>query len=33
LLDDPVGVRMIITAVILQVIGTLAIRKIVDIEY
>lgn len=33
LLDDPVGVRMIITAAILQVIGTLAIRKIVDIEY
>jgi tight adherence protein B len=33
LLGDELGVRMLITAGILQVIGTLIIRKIVDIEY
>jgi len=33
LLDDPIGIRMIVTAVFLQVAGTLAIRKIVKIEY
>jgi tight adherence protein B len=31
--EDPMGVQMIIVAVILQVIGTLIIRRIVDIEY
>jgi tight adherence protein B len=30
---DPLGVRMIIVAVILQVVGTLAIRRIVNVEY
>jgi tight adherence protein B len=30
---DPMGIQMIIVAVILQVIGTLIIRRIVDIEY
>ena len=30
---DPLGIRMIIAAVILQVIGTLAIRRIVDVEF
>jgi tight adherence protein B len=33
LTGDPLGVRMIIGAVILQVIGTLVVRKIVDIRY
>jgi tight adherence protein B len=33
LLDDPIGIRMIVTAAFLQVAGTLAIRKIVKIEY
>ena len=33
LLDDPIGIRMIITAAFLQVAGTLAIRQIVKIEY
>lgn len=33
LFGDELGIRMILTAVVLQVIGTLAIRKIVDIEY
>jgi tight adherence protein B len=32
-ISDPLGVRMIIAAVILQVIGTLAIRRIVNVEY
>ena len=30
---DPLGVRMIILALILQVVGTLAIRRIVNVEY
>jgi tight adherence protein B len=30
---DPIGVRLIAGAVVLQVIGTLIIRRIVDIEY
>lgn len=33
LLDDPIGIRMIITAAFLQVAGTLIIRRIVNIEY
>ncbi len=33
LLGDPLGVRMIITAAVMQVVGAFAIRKIVDIEY
>jgi tight adherence protein B len=33
LLGDPLGIRMIITAGVMQVIGALIIRKIVDIEY
>jgi tight adherence protein B len=33
LLDDPIGIRMIVTAVFLQMAGTLAIRQIVKIEY
>jgi tight adherence protein B len=32
-IHDPLGVRMIIVALILQVIGTLAIRRIVSVEY
>ncbi len=30
---DPIGVRMILLALVLQVIGTLIVRKLVDIEY
>lgn len=33
LLQDEIGIRMIITAVVLQAAGTLAIRRIVNIEY
>lgn len=32
-ISDPLGVRMIIAALILQVVGTLAIRRIVNVEY
>jgi tight adherence protein B len=31
--DDPIGVRMVIGAIVLQVIGTLAIRRIVNVEF
>jgi tight adherence protein B len=30
---DPMGVRMIIAALILQVVGTVAIRRIVNVEF
>ena len=33
LFNDPLGVRIVLMAVVLQVIGTLLIRKIVHIEY
>lgn len=33
LLGDPIGVNMIMAAAVMQVLGTLVIRKIVDIEY
>jgi tight adherence protein B len=33
LVRDPLGVQMIIVAIVLQVIGTLVIRKLVNIEY
>jgi tight adherence protein B len=33
MVNDPLGVRMIIVALILQVMGTLIIRKLVDIPY
>jgi tight adherence protein B len=33
LLDDPMGPTLIVTAILLQVIGTLIIRKLVNIEY
>jgi tight adherence protein B len=32
-IEDPLGVRMVILALVLQVIGTLAIRRIVDVEF
>jgi tight adherence protein B len=32
-LEDPLGMYMVVAAIILQVIGVFAIRKIVDIEY
>jgi tight adherence protein B len=31
--SDPIGVRMIIAALILQVVGTIAIRRIVNVEF
>jgi tight adherence protein B len=33
LIDDPMGVNMVVGAVVLQLIGVVAIRKIVNIEY
>ena len=33
LLNDPIGVNMILAAAVMQVVGTLVIRKIVNIEY
>ena len=33
LIEDPMGVNMILTAVVLQIVGTLIIRKLVNIEY
>ena len=33
LVDDPIGLYMVATAITLQVVGVLAIRKIVDVEY
>jgi Flp pilus assembly protein TadB len=33
LIEDPMGVNMIIAAVVLQTIGTLIIKKLVNIEY
>jgi tight adherence protein B len=33
LLGDPIGINMIMAACVMQVLGTLIIRKIVDIEY
>ena len=30
---DPTGIKMVVVALILQVVGTLIIRKLVDIEY
>lgn len=33
LLQDPVGVRMLVVAGVLQVLGTLIIRRIVEVEY
>jgi tight adherence protein B len=33
LLDDPIGLRMLAGAAVLQVVGTLLVRRIVDVEY
>ena len=33
LVNDPLGQRMIVVAIVLQILGTLIIRKLVDIEY
>jgi tight adherence protein B len=33
LIEDPMGVNMIMAAVVLQIVGTLIIRKLVNIEY
>jgi tight adherence protein B len=33
MIDDPLGVQMIVVAVVLQIIGTLVIRRIVDVDY
>jgi tight adherence protein B len=32
-IDDPIGVRLVILALVLQLVGMLAIRKIVDVEF
>ena len=33
LTDDPLGVRMVVMGIVLQVVGVLIIRRIVDVEY
>jgi len=33
LVDDPLGVQMVVTAIVLQIIGVMIIRRIVDVEY
>jgi tight adherence protein B len=33
LTSDPLGIRLVITGIVLQVIGVLLVRKIVDIQY
>ena len=33
MLADPLGIQMIVGAIVLQVVGALIIRKIVNIEY
>ncbi|MBP7569563.1 MAG: type II secretion system F family protein [Acidobacteria bacterium] len=33
LMNDPIGIRLLLVAIVLQVIGTVAIRRIVRIEY
>ena len=33
LISDPLGVRMVIGAIVLQILGVLIMRKLVDIEY
>jgi Flp pilus assembly protein TadB len=33
LVNDPIGIQMIVVALVLQIIGTLIIRKLVDIPY
>jgi len=33
LIDDPLGVKMVIAAVVMQLTGALVIRKLVNIEY
>ena len=33
LVTDPLGIRMVIGGIVLQIIGTLVVRKLVDIEY
>jgi tight adherence protein B len=33
LIEDPLGVQMVVVGVVLQVVGVLAIRRIVEVEY
>lgn len=33
LIEDPIGIRMLVVGGVLQILGTLAIRRLVDIEY
>jgi tight adherence protein B len=33
LVTDPLGIRMIVMAIVLQIVGTLIVRKLVDIQY
>ena len=33
LVDDPIGVDMVVAGVVLQIVGVLIIRRIVDVEF
>jgi tight adherence protein B len=33
LVEDPLGIRMIVIGIVLQIVGTLVIRRLVDVEY
>jgi Flp pilus assembly protein TadB len=33
LLEDPLGVRMIVAAVVLQIVGAVLIRRLSNVEY
>jgi tight adherence protein B len=33
LIDDPLGIRLVLMAVVLQIVGTLIIAKLVEVEY
>jgi len=30
---DPTGIKMVVVALVLQIVGTLVIRKLVNVEY
>ena len=33
LINDPLGIRMLLAAAVLQIVGTLIVRKLADIQY
>ena len=33
LITDPLGIRMVVGALVLQVVGTLVVRRLADIQY